>query len=112
MTFMGPYDVNVKNKTSDEILANYDSILDVPIGQYLRVAAQVRSTQELVSSQTQSTHELVGSVATLVSSLNQASKDSGTLGRKIVWLTCALVAVGVGQIMATAWPYLAWWWHH
>jgi len=71
-----------------------------------------RSTNEAVRSQQASTTQLVTAVGELTKSISQASADSGKLGLKIAILTGALVGIGAGQIIATAWPYLAWWWHH
>ena len=72
----------------------------------------VECTNALVASQDSATNGLVASIGTLTASINRASTDSGKLGTKILILTGALALVGVGQIFATAWPYLAWWWHH
>jgi hypothetical protein len=65
-----------------------------PTGQYMLVAAQILSTHELTNA------------------LKKASMDSGELGKKILWLTGALVFVGVLQAIAAAWPNLSWWARH
>jgi len=91
---MANYFTYVKGKNAEEILASADADYPGPVGEYLRVAAQVRSTQELVAS------------------LTTASTDSGKLGTKLLFLTGALILVGILQAIATEWPYLAWWWHH
>jgi hypothetical protein len=44
----------------------------------------------------------------LTEALEKASTDSGIMARRIVWLTIALVAVGLTQTIATAWPYIDW----
>jgi hypothetical protein len=44
----------------------------------------------------------------LTEALEKASTDSGIMARRIVWLTIALVAVGLAQAVATAWPYIDW----
>ena len=51
-------------------------------------------------------------IAELTKALKQASDDSERMTTKIVWLTWALVGVGILQATATGWPYLAWWWAH
>lgn len=84
----------IKGKTTEEILASNLAGEGNTRGEYLRVAARVRSNQELIAS------------------LQKASDDSSYLGKLIVILTCALVAVGLLQAVATAWPYLVWWRHH
>jgi hypothetical protein len=71
-----------------------------------------RTTYSSIGSQQDCTAGIVGAVDALTKSINRASDESGALAMKVVWLTLALVLVGAGQIMATAWPYLAWWWHH
>jgi hypothetical protein len=109
---MGNYAAYVKDKNAEHILAHDATSDSGPIGEYLRVSAQVRSGQELLMAQNLCASNLTASILKLVGSLDQASKDSGKLGRKIAWLTGFLVAVGVGQIIAIAWPYLPWWWHH
>jgi len=87
------YENYVKGKTAEEILATGAGAITGPIGEFIRVAAAVRTNQQLISA------------------LDQASKESGKLGRKVVWLTAALVFVGLLQAIATGWPYLACWLH-
>lgn len=84
----------VRGKTAEGVLAHDLTGESNARGEYLRVAAQVRSNQELVES------------------LKQASQDSGLVSRRIVYLTLALVAAGLLQAFATGWPYVVWWWHH
>ena len=79
---------------------------------YVLTLADVRSHAEGTRSQQQQTEKIVTAVDRLTTSINRASEESGALSKKVVWLTRALVAVGIGQIVATAWPYLAWWWYH
>jgi hypothetical protein len=52
-----------------------------------------------------------GSTERLIVALDKASADSGRMARRIVWLTMCLVIVGAAQAVATAWPYLVWWWN-
>ena len=87
-----PYD-EVKDKTAEEILANFHAA-DSNSSSYLQTAARIRSNQELIRA------------------LEQASKDSGMVGRRVVWLTAALIFVGILQAIATGWGYLAWWLTH
>lgn len=138
---MNDYDRYVREKTSGEVLSHTTASDQGPLGQYLRAAALVLSNQEiitaqnatsgnlvaaisglsrtqvdatnaLVASQAKCTRELETSIGGLTKSIVKASDDSGKLGKRIVVLTVALVAVGLLQATATAWPYLAWWWHH
>jgi hypothetical protein len=57
-------------------------------GDYLRIAAQVRSTQELLQE------------------LKKASAANTVFSTRVFWLTVALVLVGILQALAAAWPYL------
>jgi hypothetical protein len=87
---MSSYDDYVRNKSAEGILENPSTAYG-DIGTYLRVAAQVRSTQELIAQ------------------LKQASEDSKRTTSRIAYLTFALVVMGLAQSVATAWPYLVWW---
>jgi len=131
---MSFYDDRIRGKKAEEILAIAGSwaggVWPSDEGELLRVAAQVRTTQHQIEAQDNATRHLVDCTSTIVAvqkssvhilvagmdrltaSIEQASDDSGKLGTKIVILTGALGLVGLGQIVATAWPYLAWWWHH
>jgi hypothetical protein len=145
---MGNYEMFVKGKTTEDLLAHTISSDPGPLGDYIRVAVQIRMGQDavmaqnlssgnvveaikrLVASQDNVTEHLVGCTSSLVAvqnssvnkliasmdgltgSIDRASGDSGKLGRRVVVLTIGLVCVGVGQIIAMAWPYLDWWWHH
>jgi hypothetical protein len=95
---MTPYERFVKNRTPDDLLRSAGDyvagVQEGPTGQYMLVAAQILSTHELTNA------------------LKNASTDSGDLGKKILWLTGALVFVGVLQALAAAWPYLSWWARH
>lgn len=122
---MANYDSFVKGKSSEEILAETAAMDRGPLGEYIRLAAQVRVSQgqiaaqdnvtkhmvdcanSLVASQGKATEALAGSIHRLTMSITRASDESGALGTRIVWLTVLLVAVGLLQAMATAWPYLA-----
>jgi len=84
----------IKGKTAEEILATVDCSYAGPIGEYLRIAAQVRTNQELTTV------------------LTQASTESGNLQKKIVVLTIVLALAAIGQAVATSWPYLSSWWKH
>jgi len=56
--------------------------------------------------------ELPSRITSLITALDRASNDSGKLAGRLLWLTAALVFVGVLQAVATAWPYLAWAWNN
>jgi hypothetical protein len=88
------YVSQVKDKTAEQILATSDCTYEGPIGYYLRVAAQVRTNQELAAA------------------LAKASDDSGQLQRRIVILTVVIAGAAIAQVIATAWPYLVWWIRH
>jgi hypothetical protein len=91
----GPsYVSQVKDKTAEQILASSDCSYQGPIGEYLRVAAQVRTNQELAAA------------------LAKASEDSGKLQSRIVLLTVVIALAAIVQAVATAWPYLIWWIKH
>ena len=113
---MSFYDSYVKNKNTEQILEVAGTYAapgtTLGEGEYLRVAAQIRSSPTLVESQNANTLLLTGGMEKLVKSLNQASSDSGQLGKKIVVLTIFLVGVGLLQSFVMAWPYLVWWWHN
>ena len=85
------YTNEVKDKSSEEILANPNCNYDGPIGEFLRTAAQVRSLQELIKQ------------------LERASADSSELQCRLFWLTVVIALAGCGQALATAWPYLVPW---
>ena len=113
---MSNYETSFNGKNIEELLLE---VADAPwwnqnqgAREQWAIAIRVRTTQALVVTQTENTKVLTASIDTLVKSLNKASDDSGKLGRKVVWLTVALVCVGVGQIVATAWPYLSYWAKH
>ena len=111
------YASRIKDKSAEDILR---MISDYPSGipytgaeaDTLLVAAQIRKNQAIIESQNECTSRLTNSVTMLAAMLSKASDDSGKLRRRIAILTGAFVAVGAGQIIATAWPYLAWWWHN
>jgi len=96
----------VQGKSAEEILRTAGGTaaggpVDGVVGEYYRLAAQVRSTQELIEA------------------LKKASASSDALSTRVfrlncvlVWLTLALVFVGLSEALGTAWPYLAWWWQH
>jgi hypothetical protein len=77
------YISRVKDRNAEEILATAGCDDDGRLGQYLRVAAQVRTNQELTKA------------------LAQASDDSGKVARRIIWLTVGLVVVALLQAAAT-----------
>ena len=98
------YKTFVEGKTAEQILA--DGMTSLPlasgsISEYLRVAAQIRSTQDQVSS-----------TKDLVTALERASTSSDQFGRKVVILTLIIAFAAVIQAIATAWPYLSWWVKH
>jgi hypothetical protein len=70
------------------------------------------SLSKLTSETTQATKRLTEDTTEatkqLTKALEKASTDSGIMARRIVWLTIALVAVGLAQAIATAWPYIDW----
>src|SRR5258708_4382292 len=88
------YVSEVKDKTAEQILATSNCSYDGPIGYYLRVAAQVRTNQELAAA------------------LAKASDDSGKLQWRIVILTLVIAIAAIAQVMATAWPNLVRWVKH
>jgi len=49
----GNYVAHVKGSSAEDILANVSSPVAGPVGEYLRIAAQVRSNQELATALTQ-----------------------------------------------------------
>jgi len=132
---MAFYDERIKGKSADELLETaggrgMNSVWTGPEGELLRVAAQIRVTQDQIeaqfnatkhlvdcangvtASQEKATRALVETIGGLIKSINRASDDSGRLARRIAFLTLFLVLVGAGQVIAIAWPYLAWWWRH
>jgi hypothetical protein len=93
------YDDYVKNKTAEQILSfagegQAGKPLDYNEGQYIRIAAQVRSNGELIAE------------------LKRASASNEKVAVRLVYLTGVLVSVGVLQFIAIAWPYLSWWFEH
>ena len=113
---MGLYEERIRNKSAEAILETAANgaggAWTGDDGEVLRLAAQIRVTQDVIMSQHASTRQLADSIQTLVASLNRAPLDNRRLGRRIVFLTFVLIAVGAGQIVATAWPYLSWWFQH
>src|SRR3954469_3613720 len=114
---MGLYEERIRNKSAEAILETAaggagGGTWTGDEGEILRLAAQIRVTQDLIMSQHASTRQLADSIQTLVASLNRAPLDSRRLGRRIVFLTFVLIAIGAGQIVATAWPFLSWWFKH
>jgi hypothetical protein len=108
------YNSRIKDRSAEEILQTLsDYPAQVPYegasANTLLMAAQIRTAERQIESQSKLTTSLAVEVSALTESINKASADSGALGRKIVYLTFALVAVGLIQALATAWPYLAWW---
>lgn len=100
------YDEHVHGKSAEEILQTAGGTaatgpVDGVAGEYYRLAAQVRSTQELIAA-----------LKNASASSDALSKRVLSLNRVLVWLTLALVVVGLCGALATAWPYLAWWWQH
>jgi hypothetical protein len=91
---MSNYENTDKEKTADEILSSAGCDVSGALGEYLRVAAQVRTSQELAAD------------------LRRASADSGKLQRRVMILTVVLVAASIVQAVATAWAHLAWWWNN
>lgn len=89
---MGQYEERVKHHTAEQILqeagGGASGAVDSAVGEYLRVAAQVRSTQELITE------------------LKNASESNSKFSRRVVWLTCFLVITGLLQVAAIALPYL------
>jgi len=89
---MGHYEERVKDRSAEQILqtagGGSGGAWSGPDGDYLRVAADVRSTQELIDA------------------LRDASESNSVFSRRVVWLTFALVVVGGAQTLATAWPHL------
>jgi hypothetical protein len=128
------YRDKVMGKNAEEILQGIgdfanNSVWDGEEGRYLQAAAQIHATQaqidaqynatkhlvdcanEVIASQESLAKALVASVNNLTNSINRAADDSGRLASRVAILTLFLVIVGVGQIVATAWPYIVWWFH-
>jgi len=95
---MGRYEECVKDRSAEQILqtagGGSGGAWSGADGDYLRVAAQVRSTQELIGE------------------LKKASASNTVFSTRVFWLTVVLVAVGGVQALATAWPYLVPWLKH
>jgi len=95
---MGHYEERIEGKSAEQILqtaaGGIGGVWQGPEGEYLRIAAQVRSTQELIEE------------------LKRASASNNAFSRRVFWLTFALVVVGGIEALATAWPYLMWWVKH
>ncbi len=81
------YDQFIKGKTAEEILATGGGAITGAIGDFVRVGAAVRTNQELIGA------------------LRTASDESGRVASRVVWLTGALVTVGILQAIVTALPY-------
>lgn len=91
---MSNYESSVKGRTAEQILANDQAwTTNHVVSSYLQIAAQVRSNEELIAE------------------LKHASADSGRMSQRLVCLTGVLAIVGIAQAIATAWPYMAYWWH-
>lgn len=109
------YQRYVEGKTAEEILkgaGDFEGLLPDRVQEYVLLAAQLHGQQEQMQREDSCTEKLVISIDLLTRSIQKASDDSGALGRRLMLLTVALVLVGLIQAGATAWPYLAWWWHH
>ena len=89
---MGHYEERVKDRSAEQILqtagGGSGGAWSGADGDYLRVAADVRSTQELIEV------------------LKDASASNSVFSTRVVWLTFALVIVGGVQALTTAWPHL------
>lgn len=113
---MGQYEDIGPDKSAEEILRNFGNTqyqTGFPqVTSYVLAVAQVRNANEAIRAQQSCTDKIVIAVDALTASIKEASAESSDLGKKIVWLTVFLVAVGVLQAVASGWPYLAWWWHH
>jgi hypothetical protein len=95
-------DINIKGLSTEAILEKL-----------LREYYSAEQTSAIVAVvQTHNAELLNLSLRGLSANIAAASNDSSNLGKKILYLTLALVAVGLVQALATAWPYLAWWLHH
>lgn len=82
------YKKYVEGKSDEEILAcGGDYANEDP---YLRIAAQVRSSQ------------------TLIGEPRQAAANSSKMSQRVFLLTKVLAAAAVLQVVATAWPSLSW----
>jgi len=93
-TEMAHYEERVKGRSAEQILETAGGGSGGAVvgadGDYLRVAAQVRSTQELIEER------------------KKAAASNTVFSKRVFWLTVALVVVGGVQALATAWPYLVW----
>ena len=103
---MRHYEDRIKGKSSEESLQSAGGTQPGVFSKTQRVRTserlpQVRSTQEFIEA------------------LKKASASNYDLSKRIYWLnvvlvilTGALVVVGGCAALATAWPYLAWYWGH
>lgn len=95
---MGHYEERVKGQSAEQILqaagGGSSGAVTGPDGDFLRVAAQVHSTQELIAE------------------LQKASTSNTVVSTRVLWLTVVIAVAGVAQAIATAWPYLVWWLRH
>jgi hypothetical protein len=131
---MSLYESSVREKSAEEILEQISKSIEDPslqdIREYMLVAARVRvaqrqiavqvnatehlvsTTTSMIAAQHKAAGELVNSIGKLTAGIERASDDSGKLGKRVVVLTFALVAVGLLQAVAMAWPYIDYWMHH
>src|ERR1035441_10227849 len=98
------YESRIKGKSAEEILQTLTDFRgrgSVPYlgatADTLLMAAQIRMIETQIESQRKFTNSLAVEVSALTESINKASSDSGALGRRIVYLTFALVTVGLIQ---------------
>jgi hypothetical protein len=95
---MNHYEERVKGRSAEELLltagGGAGGAVQGPEGEYFRIAAQVRSTQELIEE------------------LKKASASNNAFSTRVFCLTVVLAVAAVVQAVATAWPYLMWWLKH
>ena len=88
---MGHYEERVKGHSAEDLLLTAGGgagrVVQGPEGEYLRITAQVRSTQELIEE------------------LKKASASNDAFTASILPHGCSRSAAVV-QAVATAWPYL------
>lgn len=83
---------------------------DALLEKLLREYYSAEQTAALVAVvQTRNAELLNLSMRGLSANIVAASNDSSKLGEKIVWLTFALVGVGLVQAIATGWPFFSYW---
>lgn len=111
---MSAYASEIKGKSAEEILAhpNIRGGNDEDYYSYLRLAARVRTNQELMSELKKASEAQVQSTEHLRCALDTASSDSSRIARNVFRLTVVIGVAAICQAVAAGWPYLLWWLEH